>query len=449
MRKHGVWGLVVLAFACWFADAPSASASASATATGKLSYGGGAVLHSSAPYLVFWTPSGESIPASSRSLMERYLTDVAADSGRSSNVVGVLRQYYDRTGFADYRQTFKPARQVIVDTHSYPPREAGSCPQVSSFYPHCIADDQLQAELQRLITADHLPTAGSINAASPAGSAPARLAANAPIYNVILPADVEVCNTLNGLCTGNQISGYHFNFVDRRGDVVLYAALPLWPLRAGSLLVPCPTGPVCHLDGTTVVQSPNRDVHTDGLISALSHEVSEVITNPYGGWISPSTENEVGDNCEMNTSAKLPPGLGSNPNAFRPTLGGSEAAGTLYTQLINSHRYYTQSEWSNGDNNCEMRPSPGKIAPRFAVSRGLHAAIRSLAFNPAATTSTNALSSATWNFGDGSQTGFSTGKAALTPTTHRYRRAGRYSVTLTLIDNRGNLRTATRRLVIK
>ena len=88
----------------------------------RLPYNGGPVLHSSRPYLIFWTPSGESIAASSESLIERYFTDVAADSGKSCNVFGVLRQYYDRSGFADYRQTFDRARQVIVDTQPYPPK---------------------------------------------------------------------------------------------------------------------------------------------------------------------------------------------------------------------------------------------------------------------------------------------------------------------------------------
>jgi PKD domain len=425
--------------------APSASAT-----TGTLAYGGGPVLHSSAPYLVFWTPRGESVPASSRALIERYLTDVAADSGRSSNVFGVLRQYYDRTGFADYQQTFSPARQVIVDTHPYPSREAVFCPQVSSLYPHCIADDQLQSELQRLLTADHLPTAGSASAALHAGSAPARLSANAPMYNVVLPGDVEVCYQFGRLCTGNQIGGYHGDFVDSGGNVVVYEALPLEPLRAGSVLFPCPKWPDCHLDGTTVVQDPNGDVFADLLINVISHEDSETITDPLNSnaWLDNGLKDEVGDKCEFDTSAKLPPGFGNNPNAFLPTLGGSEAAGTLYTQLINGHPYYTQSEWSNGAGNCEMRPSPGIITPRFAVSRGRHAASRSLTFNPAASTSANAVSSATWSYGDSSPTGFFSGKAALTPATHRYRRAGRYTVTLTLVDNRGNLRSTTRKVTV-
>jgi hypothetical protein len=446
------WVLRLAAFAVAIMTAMVLASSASA-ATGQLSYNGGPVLHSSAPYLVFWAPGGESIPASSQGLMERYFADVAADSGKSSNVFGVLRQYYDRTGFADYRQTFNPARQVIVDPQPYPAREAGNCPEVSSLYPTCISDGQIESELQRLITADHLPSAGSANAAFPAGSAPARLSANAPIYFVILPTDVEVCNPLGSLCTGDQNCGYHWDFVDAGGDVVLYAALPLKPLRAGSILVPDPKG-VCQLDGTSVVQAPDGDVNADLVIGGLSHEDSEAINDPTGnsGWFNShgmgidKGGQEGGDECEM--YGPFNPLKGSNPNSALPTLGGSEAAGTLYTQLINGHPYYLQSEWSNGDNNCEMRPSPGRIVPRFTVPRGANKAGASLSFDPAKSTSTNALSSATWNFGDGSQTSFFYGRGTLSPAKHRYRKAGRYTVTLTLVDNRGNLQTTTRGVTV-
>jgi hypothetical protein len=77
----------------------------------RLPYLGGPVLRSSRPYLIFWTTPGESISSSLESLIERFFTDVVADGGKSSNAFGVLRQYYDRTGFADYRQTLtRPGR---------------------------------------------------------------------------------------------------------------------------------------------------------------------------------------------------------------------------------------------------------------------------------------------------------------------------------------------------
>jgi hypothetical protein len=401
----------------------------------RLPYQGGPVLHSSSPYLIFWTPPGESIPASSEALMQRYFTDVAAASGKSSNAFGVLRQYYDHAGFADYRQSFDHTRQVIVDTQPYPARDTTSCTDVSAYYPRCISDAQIRAELQRLIKAKGLPTAGRMSATE--------LPANAPIYFVVLPADVEVCTLLGVSC---DLIAYHDSFVDNRGDNVLYAAVQTAPLKG----VPPPppiTGP-CDLGGTGHAQEPNGNPG-DCAINSISHEDSETITDPtsYGWFVAlPGAGFETGDAC--NFFGLFDPRKGSNPNAYMPTLGGRASAGTLYTQLINGHPYYTQSEWSNGNGNCEMRPSPGKIVPRFSVSRPHRVGTR-LSLNPAASTSTQALSSATWKFGDGSGTAFRYEGATLDPVKHRYKRAGSYTVTLTLVDNNGNLQSTTHTLVIK
>jgi PKD domain len=181
------------------------------------------------------------------------------------------------------------------------------------------------------------------------------------------------------------------------------------------------------------------------VINKLSHEDSEAITDPdplESAWLIASSLWETGDACqEVGPFAPL---HATNPDAYLPTLGGSRSKGTLYTQLINGHPYYTQSEWSNGDRNCEMRPSAGRIAPRFGVRP--HKAGASLGFVPAASDSRNPLSSATCTFGDGSKAAFFSGHAAFTRAKHRYGRAGRYTIILTLVDNRGNLNSTTRRL---
>jgi hypothetical protein len=394
----------------------------------------GAVLHSSAPYLIFWTPTGENIPASSQALLARYLKDVAADSGKSNDVFGVLRQYYDAAGFADYRQTFNPARQVIVDRHPYPPRK-DSCSNVSVAFPTCVTDLQIEAEISRLIAADGLLTDG------PGTSV--ELPAHAPIYFVLLPADVNQCQvTLFGPICGDQVGGpcaYHNSFYNRSGAQVLFSPI----------LTLCHTTNLgigglkdYQLDGKAVLQEPNG-VPADPLLTPLSHELAEATTDPSvdSAWFANDKQGfEIGDVC---SARGLTPPL--NPNAYAPILGGSEAAGTLYDQLINGHRYYTQSQWSDGSGTCEMRPSAGKIAPRFTASRGSRTR---LTFDPTTSTSTHPLSSATWNFGDHSKTAFRYAAATLTPVKHSYRR-GRYTVSLTLVDNRGNLKTTTRTIDIK
>jgi hypothetical protein len=435
------WAGSVLAILAAAMLVPSAASAAEA----NLSYGGGPVLHSSAPYLVFWIPNGESIPAGSRSLLRRYLTDVAADSGKSTNVFGVLRQYYDRTGFADYRQRFNPSRQVIIDARAYPSRDAAGCPDVSSEYPTCISKAQVQSELERLIAVRGLPTAGPT----------AEFSAHAPVYLIVLPANVNICTPiaanakLGTVCADRALCSYHAWFVDSSRDIVLYAPIPMRPLRNGAPL-PDPKG-VCQFDKRRAVQEPNGSA-ADVVISMISHELGETITDPLTlfAWHVSSNGNESGDDCNLTGRFDPFKPLGTlyNPDAFLPTLGGSARAGTLYDQLINGHRYYTQSEWSNGNGNCEMRPSAGRIVPRFtmpAASSNVGALLR---FNPAASTSMRGYSSATWNFGDSSQTSFFSGSAALSPATHSYRKSGRYTVTLTLVDNRGSLQSTTRRVTV-
>jgi hypothetical protein len=294
---------------------------------------------------------------------------------------------------------------------------------------------QIEAEIARLIAADRLPTDGS--------QTRVELRAHAPVYFVLLPADVNQCVAqLFGTICGDQVGGpcaYHNSFYEPNGALVLFAPI----------LTLCHTTNMgigglkdYQLDGNRMLQEPNG-LPADPLLTPLSHELSETTTDPIlsTAWFANDKQNfETGDVCGAH--GVHPP---SNPNAYLPTLGGSASAGTLYDQLINGHRYYTQSQWSDGNNTCEMRPSPGTIVPRLTVSRRSRTKV---SLDPATSTSTHPLSSATWTFGDHSKTAFRYAAATLTPVKHTYR-PGRYTVTLTLVDDRGNLKTTTHTIDIK
>jgi hypothetical protein len=407
----------------------------SVSATGEVAYHGGPVVHSSEPFLVYWVPRGDSIPAPSQTLLERYLAATSADSGHTDDVFAVDRQYYDRSGFADYRQTFDPSRQVVLDPQPYPARDAAHCDAPVGAYHTCITDGQLQAELKRLIEANGLPGVGS----------PTKLSANAPVYFVILPSDVDICIDNGLICADDAMCAYHGDFALNHAATVLYVALPV---RAGLSYAGLGWPKICQNDGTATVQEPNGDI-ADMLVGLLSHEYSETLTDPISptGWNSPDTGNEVGDNCQW--AGRFDPYDLSNPNAYRPVLGGSASAGTLFDQLITGDRFYTQSEWSNGDGTCELKPPLGTIVPRITPPAGHIAARATLRFSPAASTSTHPYSSATWSFGDGSRQSFDKGRTALAPATHTYAAPGRYTITLTLVDNRGNLQSAARTVTVQ
>jgi PKD repeat protein len=388
------------------------------TPVGTLNYHGGAVMHGASPYLIFWDPANK-IPVSQKALYERYLADSAADSGKATNVYSVSRQYTDTTGFADYQQVWD-ASHSITDTHAYP--ASGQCAQQNPNFTEsaCLFDSQLQAEISRLIAADGLPTG---------------IGGNAPLYFVITPPDVSSCFDAPNqtICADNFYCAFHSNFTDG-ASTVLYADMPT-VLAAND-----PKG--CQYDqsaynGTPVVQSPNANPIPDVTMKALSHEYAETITDPVngGGWYDSSSGQENGDQCNFYNPTSDPANDG-NPNAFTPTLGGTEAAGTLYNQSVNGNHYYIQSEWSNGGQNCRMNSTPSALTAAFTppstATPGTAAS-----FDPTASSAAAGYSSTTWSWGDGTADRFNTGAPA--PVSHTFASKGDYTVTLTLVDKYGNV----------
>jgi PKD repeat protein len=398
------------------------SSSTSGTDTGAVqNVNSGPVLHGSTPYLVFWDPSngGTGLTAADRSLFERYFADVAANSGGLSNVFGVDRQYYDSSGFADYRQMWSNSN-AILDTNPYP--TSGQCTATPQYdEPTCLTDGQIQAEVTRLIAADNLPTG---------------VGGDAPVYFVVTPPTVNSCLPATGpapqTCADHDFCAYHSSFSDGHANVV-YADIPT------VLALNDPKG--CQADGNPEIQSPNSNSLVDVALKYLSHEDTEAITDPLGtAWYDPISGNEIGDNCNITGPVNLT--QGTNPNAFKPTIGGSPTGqpyGSLYDQRINNHHYYTQSVWSNGDRNCVMLPTQQALTPAFTAP-AVVSQNQSFVLNPSASSSSGGYSSATWNFGDGN-TWFALGSPA--QTTHTYTTPGTYRPTLTLVDQYGNLSTTS------
>jgi PKD repeat protein len=193
----------------------------------------------------------------------------------------------------------------------------------------------------------------------------------------------------------------------------------------------------CQVDSNpSKYQSPNND-EADNIADDLSHELSESITDPLGtGWFNNTGGNEVSDNCQS-YGPTADPFAGESPNAYEPTLGGDAAAGTLFDQAINGDRYYTQTNWSNGNVGCQTQASADALTPQFVEA----APGTTASFDPTTSTqSAGSISSVSWNFGDGS-TAFSTSAPA--PINHTYAVPGTYTVTLTLVDSFGNLATAS------
>ena len=307
-----------------------------AASVGDVRWRGGPVLHSEHPYLVFWAPAGHSIPSSSRTVLARYMSDVATDSGGVDNVYGVLSQYADSAGAATYAQTFGGA-QVINDGHRYPANDGGC--SVDPGTTACVSDAQVQAEVARLISADRLPSG---------------VGAGAPIYFVITPQDVNVCFAA-GACSSNVFCAYHDFFTDN-GSPVLYSPVPFTVWANGSTKG-------CQDDGTAVYQTPDlgsqasfHGDHAYQIADNLSHELSETITDPLlNAWFN-NNGSEVGDLCEAFAPMSKPE-KDVSANAYLPIVAGTESAGDLVDQFFTGDYYYNQTEWSNATGDCMATPT--------------------------------------------------------------------------------------------
>jgi hypothetical protein len=352
-------------------NAGGASAEA-LSAEAPLTYHGGPVMHTHRSYAIFWDPAS-AFPAGYATLMSRYLEDVAADSGSSTNVYSVGTQYSDSTGRAGYGASYGGS---LTDGDAYP---ASGCP-VTAGFTTCLTDAQLQAELDDFATANSLPRGLGT------------------LYHVFLPAPVDLC-LAPGTCFSNFFCAYH-GYIDSGGTQTIYAALPYV-----SDIASCIPG-----------QHPNSSLSSTGddELSALSHEENEAITDPLlNAWYD-ADDQENADKCR-NTGED-----------FGSPLGGT--AGSLFNQLIATDPYYLQREWGNGAGGCEQRNELPRavFAPPPATITGAAASFS----GAASADSDGGISSYAWGFGDGT-----VGSGAVA--SHAYTVAGTFDATLTVTDING------------
>ena len=203
----------------------------------------------------------------------------------------------------------------------------------------------------------------------------------------------------------------------------------------------------CQPDGNPAPQEPNGSP-ADIVIDDLSHEANEAITDPipFTGWYDAETGNEAADNCQ--SIAASPDAYGTGPLGGSPFPQGQSTYGTLFDQSISGDRYYTQALWSNGNGNCELSSTPATLTPAFRLpSTSAPVAGQTTEFDAGASVAAVGVSSATWNFGDGSDPSFQIGPPE--QITHVYANPGSYTVSLTLVDNDGNLATTSRTVTVK
>jgi hypothetical protein len=323
---------------------------AAANPSGPLTYHGltsgpyGSVMRTNTTYAIYWFPSGYANPcgavdtgcADYEGKINQYFTDVAADSGKTTNVYSTDTQYYDLTGSIAYQSAFGGS---YVDTTPFP--TSGNCTAATV----CLTDAELETEIQNVLTAKGWQ-------ASPTN-----------MYFLMTPDGVASCtDNTNTECSTNVFCAYHSAFGSFAAPVI-YANQPY----------------DATINGCQSQESPNHD-DADSELSTISHEHNEAITDPYSGaWYSDGAgaSGEIGDLCAW-------------------TFGTpSGAPGAEYNQTINGHHYWLQEEYSNLSAGCVQQFSgtalPANLAPPVVSGTA--------AFGQALTTSTGTWTGLPTSFG--------------------------------------------------
>ena len=357
---------------------------------------------------VFWSPPGYAYPAGYASTVTTFLADVAADSGKASNVYAVDTQYTQGSAAgAPHLRYAVHAGAAVTVTAAYP--AAGRCiPDTShgEAYTACVTDPQMHTQLNTVIAGQGFPTGMG------------------DLYLLLFPPNVETCTTTVDAASGGMCSdtyypgfcGYHSWSLASAG-IALYADIPY---------------PTAFSYSCVLSQAPDGSPASDGALSLISHEHNEAITDPMGnGWID-STGNENGDLCAW---------------TFGTPLGG--ASGAQWNQLINGHHYQLQQEFSN--ENYALNHAAGCVQTQavpvasLAVTTLLPSAGAPTVFNGGGSSVPNlpgGISSWSWTFGDATPAVSGVGPS------HTYASAGTYTVSLTVTDTDGFSASTSRSLVV-
>jgi hypothetical protein len=263
---------------------------------GNLLYHSGPVQHGTKVYAIYWIPSGTTLSVDSgyEPTIDRYFADVAADSGKTTNVYYSDTQYYDGAGNIPYNVTFGGS---VVATDPLPAR--GCSDSVTPSY--CLSDAQVQSEISRVVTAQGWPRGTGAE------------------YFMFTARGIGSCLASNE-CAFTYYCAYHSN-IGTGSSAILYANMPYADTDARA----CGTG-----------ERPNG-TDADDTLNVTSHENNETITDPFGTAWFDRQGAENGDKCAW---------------TFGSALGGS--AGALYNQSINGDHYYLQREWSNNSSGCVL-----------------------------------------------------------------------------------------------
>jgi DNA-binding beta-propeller fold protein YncE len=329
-RHSGVGGIVPTANAV----TPSPS-----LGSGNLTYHGGAVMRKNTTYAIYWLPSGYSYngnDAGYEATLDRFLVDVAHDSGLRTNVYAATTQYYDTLGGGTHHIAYDSSfGGALVDTDPFP--SSGQCNDNLSSTPVCLYDSQIQTEIKSFVTSHGLPQNSTT------------------LYAIFTPPNIGSCFDDGSGCAFQDYCAYHGSSLSAAGEI-LYANMP-W---------------ISHVSGCDQGQYPNAS-DADPVINVLSHEHNEAITDPNVNEPDASHKSAWWDAAGYENGDKCAWIFGSVSGPY----------GGQWNQTINGHHYYLQLEWNNAGANCIQTlasPDLQLWGTRYATAGDDHA--NAQAFSP-------------------------------------------------------------------
>jgi PKD repeat protein len=422
--------------------------------TEPLSYGNGPVVHSTAPYLLYWDHTPGQIRGSWEKLISGFVEHTGAASGSLNNNFAVITQYRDTSGAeAAYDLNFRGA---YTDTDAFP--ASGNCSETAP----CLTDAQIRAELTKYIVANGLPT-GLNPSTGPT-----------PIYYVFTPPKLTVClegSGENGHCSSpsseHPLCSYH-SFIPAGGGLastVLYAVEPWTAGNYGTNQTPQVSGKDCQ-DGEAL-QEPNQiglgpeGEYSTGLADLIINNVADqavsTATDPlFNGWRDAGDGNEVVDKCRTDFYG------GELIEPLSLTVDPHTKAGAAHNQTIDGTPYFLNDVF---DQAAYYAAYPGvmcingvSVDPQFTAQNPIRSGDVAT-FNTTESNVSLGIQKYNWTFGDGTSTevncqgrvptnGYgpqecteTSGTGATNPvasTSHIYTYGGTYEVTLTVVDDAGH-----------
>jgi hypothetical protein len=389
-----------------------------AVPTGGLCWNGGPVMHGNETFALTWDPA-RSYWAGTRNYVEQYLKDVADGSGTFASPYAVTPQYNDPTGRAGNASRYGGGcidYGVLGGATCTFPNSIGNGPG-NNYPPNgcavtavCLTDSEVQQYLRTTI--DQM---GLVNRIQPGYT---------PVLVLLTPSNVETCLDAAGtLCSSTggsaaQFCSYH-SYLTVGSTVFAYVVQP-WT-----------TGTSCDDPNipalTTNVTAEQLATDTGRrLVTPLSQAQIAAIVNPQlNGWFAR-------DGSEINDNARC----GPVPKGDVATVGGS-----------GQNPYYLQPAFSNAgllesDPYAPVCALGVDLMPRFVVPSPIDQG-DVVAFDGSVTVSSLMVPKLgySWSFGDG-LTGI--GPSVV----HSYAKGGTYTVTLTVTDRGGNVRSLSQTIVV-